>query len=116
MSASQLHALSAIAFQLAAALETYEQEVAAMIDAPRDTEAYQRVSKRMDDMRLYATALPAVAVAWVEVMIRHFELTHGLWRVQQGGPEQPDLQALRQQLSEAVLRLSRKCVQLMPAA
>jgi hypothetical protein len=49
-------------------------------------------------------------------MIRHFELTHGLWRVQQGGPEQPDLQALRQQLSEAVLRLSRKCVQLMPAA
>ena len=115
MSASQAHALSAIAFQLAAALEAYEEDVAAMVHAPRDPEIYHRVTRKMDEMRLYAAALPQVSVAWVEVMIRHFELTHGMWRAQkEGGP--PDLGGLHANLQEAVLRLSRKCVQLMPSA
>jgi hypothetical protein len=115
MSASQAHALSAIAFQLAAALEAYEEDVAAMVRAPRDPEIYHRVTKKMDEMRLYAAALPQVSVAWVEVMIRHFELTHGMWRAQkEGGAD--GLGELHANLQEAVLRLSRKCVQLMPSA
>jgi hypothetical protein len=60
--------------------------------------------------------LPAVSVAWVEVMIRHFEVTHGIWRVQREGPAAVDLHRLHQQLQQAVQRLSRKCVQLMPSA
>jgi hypothetical protein len=115
MSASQAQALSAIAFQLAAALQAYEEEVAVMVAAPLDAEQYQRVSKRMDEMRMYATALPSVSVAWVELMIRHFELTHGLWREQQDRGA-TNLRALQAQLTEAVFRLSRKCVQLMPSA
>lgn len=115
MSASQAQALSAIAFQLAAALQAYEEEVAVMVAAPLDAEQYQRVSKRMDEMRMYATALPTVSVAWVELMIRHFELTHGLWREQQDRGA-ADLRALQAQLTEAVFRLSRKCVTLMPSA
>lgn len=115
MSASQGPALTAVAFQLAAALEMYQQEVAGMVAAPQDAEQYQRVSRRMDEMRMYAAALPAVSVAWVELMIRHFELTHGLWRAQQDGGA-TDLRPQQAQLAEAVLRLSRKCGQLVPAA
>ena len=116
MSASQHHALSAIAFQLAAALEAYDEDVGAMVRAPRDPVIYHRVTKKMDEMRMYVAALPQVSVAWVEVMIRHFELTHGMWRGQRDGPAPPDLHQLHASLSEATLRLSRKCVQLMPSA
>jgi hypothetical protein len=116
MSASQGHAFSAIAFQLAAALEAYEQDVAALLAGSFDPEVYRRVSRHMDAMRMYAAALPSVSVAWVEVLIRHFELTHGLWRVEREGKGTVDLRELHAQLREAVQGLSRKCVQLMPAA
>jgi hypothetical protein len=116
MSASDAHALSAVAFQLAAALDAYEQDVAMLLRGPFDTEAYQRASRRMDQMRMYAAALPMLSVAWVEVMIRHFELTHGIWRLQKNAGEDTDLVQLHAQLREAVQRLARKCVLLMPAA
>jgi hypothetical protein len=116
MSASQSHAFSAIAFQLAASLDAYEQDVAAFLGGSFDPDRYRRVSRHMDDMRMYAAALPSLSVAWVEVMIRHFELTHGLWRVEREGTGTVDLQALHAQLREAVQRLSRKCVTLMPSA
>jgi hypothetical protein len=86
-----------------------------MLGAPRDAAQYRRVSGHIDNMRLYASALPDVSVAWVEVLIRHFELTHGLWRGQQA-PGGVDLRALQAQLLDAVRRLSRKCAQLMPSA
>jgi hypothetical protein len=116
MAASDAHALSAIAFQLAATLDAYDQEMAGLVDSGFDPERYRRVSRQMDEMRMYSAALPAVSVAWVEVMIRHFEVTHGIWRVQREGPAAVDLHRLHQQLQQAVQRLSRKCVQLMPSA
>ena len=115
MSAPQFQALSAIVFQLAAALESYEEDVAAMVESPMDADLYRRVSAHVDRMRMYAAALPELSVAWVEVLIRHFELTHGLWRAQTQ-PAQVQLPALHGALREAVRRLSRRCVQLMPAA
>lgn len=114
MSAAQAPALSAIAFQLAAALDVYEQDVALLVRTPLDPEIYHRVGGHMDQMRMYAAALPSVAVPWVEVMIRHFELTHGQWRQQ--GSEHVDLRQLHGHLRTAVQALARKCVQLMPAA
>jgi hypothetical protein len=115
MSATQFQALSAIAFQLAATLEAYEESISAMLVAPMDPELYRRVSGQVDQMRMYAAALPTVSGAWVEVLIRHFELTHGLWRAQRD-PETVVLSDLHDQLSAAVLRLSRRCMQLMPVA
>ena len=115
MSASQFPAFSAIAFQLAAALETYEADVAVLVAAPFDVGVYQRVSGKMDEMRMYSAALPSLAVAWVDVMIRHFELTHGMWKKQNGDSAAADLVQLHRQLSEAVLRLSSKCVGMRPA-
>ncbi|HVE54862.1 MAG TPA: hypothetical protein VNB23_15875 [Ramlibacter sp.] len=115
MSASQAPALSAVAFQLAAALDAYEQDVAMLVRTPADLDVYHRVSERMDRMRLYAVSLPPVAVAWVELMIRHFELTHGLWRWQQDHAA-ADLHQLHAQLREAIRGLNRRCVYLMPSA
>lgn len=117
MSASHVPALSAIAFQLAAALDAYEQDVAVLVRVGFDPDVYQRASRRMDEMRLYAASLPSVSVAWVEVMIRHFELLHGIWNGVQDPARNPaELQALHAELRGAVQRLSRKCVQLMPCA
>lgn len=114
MSAPQFQALSAIAFQLAATLEAYDESISAMLAAPMDAELYRRVSEQVDQMRMYAAALPTLSGAWVEVLIRHFELTHGLWRAQRD-PGTVALTDLREALSGAVLRLSRRCIQLMPA-
>jgi hypothetical protein len=116
MSRSQGHALSAIAFQLAAELESYQEQADALIRAPFDPDLYQRVSRHIDSMRMYAAALPSVSVAWVEVLIRHFELTHALWRLQHDGKASVELAALRKSLFDAVDRLSQKCTQLMPSA
>jgi hypothetical protein len=115
MSASQFQALSAIAFQLAATLETYEEDVAAMLRTPTDADLYRRVSGHVDQMRMYAAALPPLSVVWVEVLIRHFELTHGLWRAQRE-PGAVPLTELHSALRDAIRRLSKRCVQLMPAA
>jgi hypothetical protein len=60
--------------------------------------------------------LPSVSVAWVEVLIRHFELTHALWRLQHDGSASVELVALRKNLFAAVHRLSHQCTQLMPSA
>src|SRR3954462_1766743 len=116
MSVSQGPALTAVAFQLAATLDAYERDVALLVGVPFNPEAYRRVSRQMDEMRMYSATLPALSVAWVEVMICHFELTHGLWRVQKEGGEAAELRELHVRLREAVRRLARKCVQLMPSA
>ena len=115
MSVSQAPALSAIAFQLAAALDAYEIEVAEMLRAPEDLDLYQRVSRRMDEMRRYAAALPILSVPWVEVLICHFELTHCLWRAQQNRGVDDNREVLHARLRHACERLSALCVRLMPA-
>lgn len=114
MSASDSKALGAISQQFAAALVAYEAELDALLRVPGDPETYRRASARMDEMRMYAHALPSVSVAWIELLIRHFELTHGLNRSAQAGAP-ADLELLRAQVGFAVAHLARKCAQLAPA-
>ncbi|MBK6009420.1 hypothetical protein JJB11_25255 [Ramlibacter ginsenosidimutans] len=116
MSASDAHVLSAVAFQLAAAVGAYDEDVTELVQSGFDPELYRRVSRQMDQMRMYAAALPPVSVSWAEVMIRHFELTHCVWRVQKDGTGLSELRAVHQQLQQALQRLSRLCAQLMPTA
>jgi hypothetical protein len=118
MSASAAPALSAIAFQLAATLDHYDETMAALVRSPMvvDPELYQAATRQMDQMRMYAASLPPVSVAWVEVMIRHFELTHALWHHQREACTASEVKQLHTQLRDAVQYLARKCVQLMPAA
>jgi nucleotide-binding universal stress UspA family protein len=106
MSVSQGAALTAIASQLASALVAYETEIDSMAAQPQDLDAYRRVSGRMDQMRLYASAMPQLSVPWVELLIRHFELTHGIWQLQQDRIKDADLIVLRHQHHEAVQSVS----------
>jgi hypothetical protein len=115
MSASQAQALSAIAFQFAAALQAYEEDVERLLQSRFDPEVYQRTSARMDEMRMYAAAIPTVSGAWVEVLIRHFEFTHALFRAHQQRGAGTDLPRLYEQLQHAIERLSQRCLQLVPA-
>jgi hypothetical protein len=115
MSAIQSNALDAIAFQLAAALEQYDSDTAAMIESWPDLDRYRSVSDQIEKIRMYSSALPELRVQWVELLIAHAELVHFLWRVQHG-----DRQAAREQIgsvrdhhADAVVALRNRCIRLM---
>jgi hypothetical protein len=108
MSVAQGAALAAIANQLATALDSYESEIEVMAAHPQDPEAYRRVSGRMDQMRLYASALPQLSVPWVELLIRHFELMHGIWQLQQHKIKSDELSVLREQHRSSVMSVSSR--------
>ena len=80
MSASQLNAIDAVAFQLASALERYDTDVQAMVDGWLDMDRYHAVSGDIEEIRMYCHSLPQLGVAWAELLISHAELVHGLWR------------------------------------
>jgi len=115
MSASEAPALTAVTLQLVAALDGYEQDVNTLVQQRLDPEQYQRVSGHMDRMRQYASALPGLSAAWVEVMIRHFELTHALWREFNAQADPAQVQQITQDHLQAVRRLRRQALQLLAA-
>jgi hypothetical protein len=80
MSAADHQTREAIALQLIEALEQYEADVRLLCGSWLDMEHYQSVSQQVDDLRLYASALPRISVQWVAVLISHAELIHSLWK------------------------------------
>jgi hypothetical protein len=116
MSASHLPALDAIAFQLVAALENYEQDAGAMIDGWPELDLYQNVSGQVDRIRMYSSALPEVRVQWVELLIAHAELVHCLWRSTYGEPGAEvgeELAEVRERHAESILALRNRCLRLI---
>lgn len=85
MSAPQFRALDAVAFQLAALLEKYEEDVEELASRWPDTTLYTRVSREIDEMRLLCASLPLLSVPWVHLLISHAELMHCLWKCTAGG-------------------------------
>jgi hypothetical protein len=115
MSASHAPALDAITLQLAAALEKYEQDVAAMIDSWLDVELYNRVSREIEEIRMYSTAIPMLSLQWVELLIAHAELVHSLWRLrlQQVDRNSSHVETLRQRHAGCVATLRSRCLRLL---
>jgi hypothetical protein len=81
MSASQAPSIDAAAFQLAAALDQYERDVAHLLASWLDVDRYHAVTGHVDRIRSFASVLPQVSVPWVELLIAHSELMHSLWRL-----------------------------------
>jgi hypothetical protein len=113
MSASHGNLESVILLQLVAALQSYENDVAEITADPVAPEAYGRVRVRLDEIRNYANSLPKLAVPWVELLIAHFELTHGLWRVRESESDgAATLETVRERHDGALDRLRQQCLRL----
>jgi hypothetical protein len=112
MSASQAPALDAISLQLVAALELYEADTRAMIDAWPDLERYRTVSAQVEQIRMLSSALPELRLQWAELLITHAELIHHLWRVQYGPPRavREQIASFRERHSDAVAALRGRCL------
>jgi hypothetical protein len=115
MSASHAPALDAVAFQLAAGLEKYEQSVQRMVDSWLDMERYRTVSEEIEEIRMYSGALPQLSVPWVELLIAHAELVHCLWRGQLAGglPDGRTLPQVREHHGDCVATLRSRCLRLI---
>lgn len=115
MSATHAPALDAIAFQLAAALETYDHSVKRMVDGWLDMDRYRSVNEQVEQIRMYTAALPQLSVPWVELLIAHAELVHCLWRGEYGTRLQDGrgLPQVREHHGECVAVLHGRCLRLI---
>ena len=117
MSANFQPQLDAIAFQLVAAVESYEQQVEALLATWPDMERYGGVSESINAIRRYAAALPPVSVQFVALLIAHTELVHVLWKPADagGGDDDLALHAAREQHRHCAAALRIKCKGLLLA-
>ena len=115
MSASQAPALDAIALQLAAALDPYDRDAAAMVAGWPDMDLYRSVGEQVERIRMYSSSLPGAGVQWVELLIAHAELMHLLWQGQSGGTADglAQVAARRDRHAACVLALRHRCLQLV---
>ena len=115
MSASHAPAADTIAFQLAAALDSYEEDVAAMMGPRLDMDLYRQVSEEVDRIRLHAEALPSLNAHWVELLIAHTELVHCLWRNHYGHETALPgaVEAVRAHHSGCIAALRGRCLRLL---
>jgi hypothetical protein len=115
MSASQASALDVISFQLAAALDTYDQDLEEMVETWLDMDLYGKVSDEIEEIRRYSAALPQLSVPWVELLIAHGELVHSLWRLrfQEVESDRERLAEVRDRHTACVRSLKARCVRML---
>lgn len=116
MSASDAPARDAIAFQLAMALDRYQQDVEAMVASWLDMDLYGQVSDEVEEIRGYCAALmPDVSVHWVELLIAHAELVHSLWRLRfrEDSMDGERLREVRARHDGCVASLRARCLRLL---
>lgn len=110
MSAREFPAIDATAFQLAALLEQYEQDVEQLTSTWLDAALYERVCRELGDMRLLCAGLPLLSVPWVNLLISHAELMHCLWRGAPGGGASSPAERCKERHLVAIHTLREKCL------
>ena len=115
MSASQAPAVDAIAFQLAAALEKYGQDVDMLVDSWLDMDLYDRVGVQVEQIRMFSGAVPQLSVQWAELLIAHAELVHFLWRLRfpEDARDRARLEEVRQRHAACIVSLRTRCLRLI---
>lgn len=109
MSATQAGAVTALAFQFLDSLEAYAREAEQLTCERVDPEAYHRMRLHLDAMRPRVQDVPGLSASWVEVLIRHFELAHVRWKIEQGQAQADSAAAVAAEHAAAVRRLRRLC-------
>lgn len=106
--------LSAVAFKVAAMLESYQLQIERLAADWRNRPLYRSVSEQLDEVRGLLGALPQLAVDMVEVVVCHVKLLHLLQAEGAGG----DVSQLQLRQTDAVSTLRRKTLKLLcePAA
>jgi len=90
-------------------LAEYERAASALLAPTLDLDAYARASELFDDAQLLATDLPEARVAWVEVLISRFEMTHALWLSGRSTADEETIRALAARHLAALERFRGKC-------
>jgi hypothetical protein len=110
MSATQAPAVSAIAFQLSAALENYQMQIDALADPWSQRPQYDLVSRGLDQVRMLKGALPQLSVHMVEVVICHMELMNALCLAssRREAGDEPSLGSLRSKHRAAVAAMRER--------
>lgn len=115
MSAHQVSAYPAIALQLSATLDSYALAIERMVARPAQLEHHRECGELMDRLRLYVSSLPSLSAQHVELLIRHFELTHAVWQLQAGRRSRAEVVQLHETHKLAVEALRVRCAGLMAA-
>jgi hypothetical protein len=103
--------LSAIAFKVAAILESYQLQIEKLAADWRNRRLYRAVTAQLDEISGLLGAFPQLAVDMVEVVVCHVRLLH-LLQADGGGPAVSEVQ-LRQ--LDAVRTMRRKTLRLLVA-
>jgi hypothetical protein len=114
MSANHAPVLTAIAFQLSAALENYQMHVDSLSDPWSQRRPYDLVSHAFDEVRMLKGALPELSVLMVELSICHVELMKALWLAgsSRESHDATALQKLREKHRECVAAMRERCVRM----
>ena len=112
MSVAHAPILTAVAFQLSAALENYQMHVDDLVNPWSQTAQYDLVGKVFDEVRMLKGALPDLSGDMVEVVICHVELMKALWLANTTPPERDaaEVDELREKHREAVETMREHCV------
>lgn len=102
-----------MAFQLAALVERYDTHVDHLVHQWLDMDCYREVSAEIDEIQLYSSSLPQVAVQAVALLIAHSALIFSLWRNRSSATQSPELQACLRRHRESVEQLHRSCLRLL---
>jgi hypothetical protein len=104
--------LTPIAFQLSAALESYQMHVDGLTDPWSQKRQYEFVRNAYDQVRMLKGALPELSVLMVEVSICHVELMKALWLAgsSRESHDAAALQALRERHSALVAAMRERCL------
>jgi hypothetical protein len=119
-SVQSLHppALTAIAFQLVAALERYQASFDELVESWFDSSRCQAVVRQLDDIRRLRCALPQLAVDMMEVAMRHADLLQSLWAKATAAPAAriaAEIAELRSRHRLAIEAMRHKCLRLLSA-
>ena len=110
--------ITAIVFQLVAALERYQASFDEMVDSWFDRNRCHAVVRQLDEVRKLRCALPQLAVDMMEVAIRHTELLQRLWIKATAAPQSAiagEIGTLRSRHRAAIEAMRRKCLKLLSA-
>lgn len=102
-----MHATDTLAFELAAALDAYEEQLAAVRRRPT-ADAAAQLQRRLHRVCHSCPGLPQLAAATVALMLAHHGLLSDLMR--DGRSERtPSVQPSMQALEQSVRSLQRQC-------